>query len=70
MLSILSEESPPSLPLPPAYAFVPPACGGLSIVEEILARQVSQYRKDLRLSLSHFRIQQDISARVRRLEHR
>lgn len=46
MLSILSEESPPSLPLPPAYAFVPPACGGLSIVEEILARQVSQYRKE------------------------
>ncbi|KAK9909428.1 hypothetical protein WJX75_002152 [Coccomyxa subellipsoidea] len=41
MLSILSEESPPSLPLPPAYAFVPPACGGLSIVEEILARQVA-----------------------------
>lgn len=35
-----TEEKPALMPLPPASAFTPSANGGLSIVEEILARQV------------------------------
>ena len=35
-----TEGKPTFMPLPPASAFAPSANGGLSIVEELLARQV------------------------------